>query len=220
MDRVILSIEGNIGVGKSSFIELLKEQFDGEYLSEPVDEWISIKDEEGVNLLQTFYNDKKRWGYTFQNVAYITRMNRLINAIKNSNKRFIILDRSMDADLNTFAKMLYDAGEMTKLEWDSYNLWNSFYYDHFGSNYQHHIVYLNCKPEIAKLRTMIRCRQEEEGIPLEYLQSLHDYHNDWLLPGGIAEPNTLVLDCNEDFVNNREVFNSLYTQFLDFVRDL
>jgi deoxyadenosine/deoxycytidine kinase len=220
MDKIIISIDGNIGVGKSSFINLLKEQFDAEYLSEPVDEWISLKDEDGVNLLQTFYNDKKRWGYTFQNIAYITRMNKLVNAIKTSDKRFIIIDRSLEADLNTFAKMLYDGGEMTLLEWNAYNLWNRFYYQHFGEGYQHFVVYLNCQPEVAKLRTMIRCREEEEGIPLTYLQSLNDYHNDWLLPGGIPEPTTLVLDCNHDFVNDSNVFNGLFVQFLDFVRDM
>jgi deoxyadenosine/deoxycytidine kinase len=59
--KIIISIEGNIGVGKSSFIELLKISLNKdryEFISEPVDEWLNLKDNEGKNLLQTFYESR------------------------------------------------------------------------------------------------------------------------------------------------------------------
>lgn len=42
------------------------------------------------------------------------------------------------------------------------------------------IVYLRTDPEVALNRTRSRNRHEETGIPLEYLQALHDLHDDWL----------------------------------------
>lgn len=213
--KIIISLEGNIAVGKSSFLSFLKEKLhdDAEFIYEPVDEWTSIKDKDGKNLLQIFYEDKTRWGYTFQNVAYITRMNNLLEAIHNSNKKYIIIDRSLQADLNTFAKMLYNDGCISELEWNAYNKWNTFFDRNYGKLIQQHIIYLRCQPEIAHSRTKIRNRDSEEGIPLDYLKSLHHYHDMWLL----ENENTLILDANEDFVGNKQRFNEMYSQVEDYI---
>ena len=56
---MIISIEGNIGSGKSKFVELFKNYLEQEtsysdkflFLSEPVDEWINTKNEMGVLCL-------------------------------------------------------------------------------------------------------------------------------------------------------------------------
>jgi deoxyadenosine/deoxycytidine kinase len=213
--KIIISIEGNIGVGKSSFIELLKKNLSEEkyeFISEPVDEWLNLKDNEGKNLLQTFYEDKKRWGYTFQNIAYLTRMNKLIDAIQNSKKEFIVLDRSLSADLNTFTKMLYDEGSINELEWRAYNMWNDFFYQRFGKGIRHLIVYLRCEPETSYCRSKLRNRDEEKEIPLEYFQRLHQYHEDWLM----KRNEVLILDCDKEFVHNVDYFKDMLTKFKDF----
>lgn len=221
--KIIISVEGNIGVGKSSFISLLKKVFKGNatYISEPVDEWLSIKDENEKNLLETFYQDKKRWGYTFQNVAYITRMNRLIDAIKKNEAKFIILDRSLSADLNTFTKMLYDEGDISILEWNAYNLWNDFFITHYGS-IPHYIIYLRCDPKTAFDRIHIRSREEEKTIPLEYLTSLHNYHEKWLVDeeGKSKDKNTLVIDADKEFVNSSSRFDEIVLDFMDFLNKM
>ena len=60
----ILSIEGNIGSGKSTIIDYLKERYKNDkefiFLPEPVDEWETIKDEENNTILQKFYADQKK----------------------------------------------------------------------------------------------------------------------------------------------------------------
>ena len=56
-----VSIEGNIGVGKSTFVKLLLEQIkDSDVVNEPVEQWLKIKDSDGKNILGEFYEDKKR----------------------------------------------------------------------------------------------------------------------------------------------------------------
>ena len=50
-DKMIFSIDGNIGSGKSTLFEELKVKFktrhDIKFIEEPVDEWAEIKDESG-----------------------------------------------------------------------------------------------------------------------------------------------------------------------------
>ena len=79
---IIISIDGNIGSGKSTLINILKDEFRFDeniiFLDEPVNEWLQINDGT-TNILDYFYNDKKRWAYTFQNLAFITRSKLLIN---------------------------------------------------------------------------------------------------------------------------------------------
>ena len=78
----ILSIEGNIGSGKSTIIDYLKKKYNKDninneivFLPEPVDEWETIKDEENNTILQKFYADQKKYSFTFQIMAYISRLN-------------------------------------------------------------------------------------------------------------------------------------------------
>ena len=113
MNKLIISIEGNIGSGKSTFISFLKKNFDDIcFVDEPVQEWLNIVDENNNNLIQNFYKDKKKYGYLFQNFAYITRIKKLNDAIKNSKKQIIITERSIESDKYLFAEMK-DSGQLS-----------------------------------------------------------------------------------------------------------
>lgn len=206
--KILISIEGNIGVGKTSLINLLKNNIGdiSEFILEPVDEWINIIDDNGKNLLKTFYDDKERWSYTFQNIAYITRMDKIISVINNTSKKFIFLDRSLEADLNTFAKMLYDENFINKIEWNAYNKWNTFFNKHFGDKFEHKIIYLRCDPEISYSRINIRNRESENNISIEYLKLVHNYHDNWLLN---KKDNIIIIDGNNDFVSNNNNFENI-----------
>ena len=127
-ERIIVSIEGNIGVGKSTFINILKNKWSNgcEIVDEPIEIWKEIKDKEGKNILQTFYEDIPRWGYTFQNIACITRMMKIEDTIKNTNHKYIFLDRSLGTDKNIFEAMLHDNGQINQIEHSMYNLWCDF----------------------------------------------------------------------------------------------
>jgi deoxyadenosine/deoxycytidine kinase len=216
--KIVISIEGNIGVGKSSFLGLLKEYFGdkADFIYEPVNEWLAIKDESGKDLLQTFYDDKKRWSYTFQNVAYITRMTKLVEAINTSTKRYIIIDRSLNADLNTFTKMLRESGDINHLEYSSYLLWNDFFNKQYGDKIEQYIIYVRCDPYVAYNRTKIRHRSQEETIPLAYLTDLHNAHEAWLMNKEDIKlvSRILTLDANSDFVYNKDKFAEFYSQFM------
>ena len=89
----IISIEGNIGSGKSTVINSLKQLYSISnkipkiyFLEEPVSEWETFKDCNGKNIIEKFYADQKKYSFSFQMMAYISRLSMLKNAIKECNK--------------------------------------------------------------------------------------------------------------------------------------
>ena len=197
--KIIISVEGNIGVGKSTFINILKSKWANcEVVSEPVDMWKNIVGSDGKNILQTFYEDIPRWAYSFQNVACITRMMKMEDAIRNSDSKYIFLDRSLGTDKNVFEAMLYDQGKLNELEHSMYNLWCDFYHKYVRPQDNQINIYLKSSPETCASRITKRGRVEEESIGIEYLKGLNDYHNTWLLDEKLQQ-NVIVIDCEEEF---------------------
>ena len=174
----IISIEGNIGSGKSTLVSYLKQFSKKKYifLQEPVDEWSSICDKDGESILSHFYRDSKTYSFQFQMMAYISRLNLLRNVIKENSNAVIITERCLYTDKFVFAKMLYDKGDMTDIEYTIYNTWFSSFIDDIEPC---GIIYIKTSPEKSYERIVKRNRTGEQ-IPLEYLQNCHDYHENWL----------------------------------------
>jgi deoxyadenosine/deoxycytidine kinase len=174
----IISIEGNIGSGKSTIVQNLKKYSKSDYIfvQEPVDEWKTICDESGESILSHFYKDNKRYSFQFQMMAYISRLNILRNIIKTNPNAIIITERCLFTDKYVFAKMLYESGNMTKIEYDIYNKWFETFITDIPID---GIFYVKTTPEICEERIKRRNRNGE-NIPLNYLNTCHEYHERWL----------------------------------------
>ena len=178
---LIISLDGNIGAGKSTLLEKIKEACpEYECILEPVGEWTTLKNDDGKSLLQMFYEDKKRWAYSFQNCAILTRIKALREAIRStqvSKKRIIITERSVLTDRYVFAEMLRDSGDLNGLEWTLYTKW----FDEFASDLPlRGIIYIDTGVALSAERIHIRGREGEGGIPLEYLSALEAQHEKWV----------------------------------------
>jgi deoxycitidine kinase/deoxyguanosine kinase len=148
----IVSIEGNIGSGKSTLLANLKEYFKDNahiiFLKEPVDEWSKIKDENGTTIIEKFYADQEKYSFSFQMMAYISRLKLLKEAIQQvteSQKKLIknreedncfelpkyviITERSLFTDKMVFAKMLYDTGKIEDINYQIYLNWFNTFVD-------------------------------------------------------------------------------------------
>ena len=73
---IILSIEGNIGSGKSTLIKYLQNNYLDNplkiyFLPEPVAIWESITDNQGVNIIEKYYANQSKYAFSFQMMAYI-----------------------------------------------------------------------------------------------------------------------------------------------------
>lgn len=215
MDKKIINIEGNVGVGKSTFRDILTDFIDDSTsVKEPIDLWINMVDSNGLNPLQAFYKDKNRFGYTFQNLAYVTRMMTIENEIRITNKKYIFLDRSLDTDKHVFSKMLIDDGNISELESKIYDTWCTFYSDYVRDLTNKQTIYLRCSPQTAYDRIMQRGREEEINIPYEYIERLHEYHEKWL---NNNSTNVLILDCDKDFQNDENYKMELINKVKNFI---
>jgi deoxyadenosine/deoxycytidine kinase len=175
---IIISIDGNVGAGKSTLLEALTGALpDYEIVVEPVGEWMHMKNAEGKSLLELFYEDKRRWAYTFQNCAILTRLRAIKAAIANTKKRVIITERSVLTDRFVFAEMLRDSGDIDALEWSLYMNW----YNTFAADLPlRGIIYLTTGVGTSAGRIVKRGRHGEEHIPLDYLSALDAQHHKWL----------------------------------------
>ncbi len=196
MNHIIISLDGNIGAGKSTLLNELRNRVPYiHYVDEPVSQWTSLKNIEGKNLLELFYEDKKRWAYTFQNCAILTRLKNIkdaVESIKDNEPQIIITERSVLTDRYVFADMLHDAGDIDPLEWELYESW----FNVFGNTYPvRGIVYISTSAVTSKDRIKIRNRHGEENINMEYLETLDNQHKKWIDSTNIP---TLTLSTEAD----------------------
>jgi len=196
---LLVSIDGNIGSGKSTTWTMLKEVYkssdDVHFVEEPVGLWDNIKDAQGVPILTNFYKDHRAYAFRFQMMAYISRLALLRQTVRDNagRCRVIITERSVDTDRNIFAKMLYDSGDIAHDEYTIYNMW----FDEFVQDLPvAGLVYIRANPETCMERIMKRGR-EGETIPLEYVQKCHDYHDEWI-NGSTMTCKKLVIDANQE----------------------
>ena len=177
----IISIDGNIGSGKSTLLERLRTHYadrgDVIFLREPVSDWETIQDANHKTMLSKFYEDKQKYAFPFQMMAYISRLSILRETIRNrTNDKplYIITERSLYTDRHVFAKMLYNDGDIEYVNYQIYLRW----FDEFAQDFPlSHIIYVDTSPEICYERIHKRAREGEELIPLEYLKNCHNYHN-------------------------------------------
>lgn len=175
---IIISTDGGIGGGKTTLLEHLRTCLpDVEVVLEPVGEWMRLKDSSGKSLLELFYEDKKRWAYTFQNCAILTRLRTILSAMKTTTKRVILTERSVLTDRYVFAEMLREDGTLDPLEWELYTTW----FNTFAADLPiRGVIYLTTSVGTCAERIVQRGRAGEEHIPLDYLAALDAQHHRWL----------------------------------------
>jgi deoxycitidine kinase len=180
---ILITLDGNIGAGKSTLLEAIRANIPSvTVIPEPVGEWLTMTNEKGESLLSLFYSDKRRWAYTFQNCAILTRLMDTMKIIKEyqadpTKPRVIITERSVLTDRYVFAEMLHKQGIIDQLEWNLYLKW----FNHFAADLPvKGIIHLATSAITSKDRIGIRGRTGEESIPIEYLNDLDEQHNEWI----------------------------------------
>jgi deoxyadenosine/deoxycytidine kinase len=234
---VTLCVEGNIGAGKSTFLQYVTRQAvvaGGARVAgvpEPVEMWQRVggggrggagapDGGQPINLLEEFYKDPQGKAFAFQSYVFLTRVLQERDSRglplqpdaagpppqqqpPQQRVRVRLLERSVFSDRLVFVRAVRAAGWMTPADLAVYDAYaeallglarptpsstaaapappppaasaSPLVPDGF--------VYLRSQPTVCAERLARRARSEEGGVSLEYLESLHALHEDWLGAG-------------------------------------
>jgi len=149
----MIVIDGNIGSGKTTQLDLLEKK-GFKVRREPIDEW----------PLDEFYKDPARWAFFFH-MTLLKTQKRL--------ESFEIYERSIYSSRYVFWPVLLKKGLVTQKEDDLYSyFWNKFSWK------PSLFIYLSKDPEIAYHHIQTRGQAGDTGVTLEYLRELdEEYKN-------------------------------------------
>lgn len=195
---MIVVVEGNIGAGKTTFCEDLCEQLTVAdkkrtvvFLKEPVERWTSAN---GENMLKLFYENKKRWAFTFQCFALATMIQNESRAVQLSEDgHIVIMERSSFSGKEIFSDLLRE-DVFTRGEVQTFHELKTIAQSPLQTYSDLVIIYLNTPPDICLARITHRDRPEEVGlIDISYLRRVHDAH-ETKLRGGMVHGVLLEVD--------------------------
>lgn len=205
----VVSIEGNIGSGKSTMLKYFEKFQDVELVPEPVAEWCDVG---GHNLLGKLYEDPKRWSFQFQSYVQLTRLQLLKKQTDCSVK---IIERSIQNNRFCFLENARREGSLSGSELEVLIEWYKWLDTNLGIPLDL-IVYLRTSPQVAYDRLRQRGRKEESGVPMQFIEGLHQSYEDWLIhqsQGNLPAP-LLILDADQGIEKMLET----YEKFTDEIR--
>lgn len=161
-DKRLITIIGNVGVGKTTSLPLVAKALDAEIVR--ADEFFQVNP-----FRDNFLKDTSRWGFTNELYLVHKRITLIKNAIRESRKETIVIDSGLLMSW-VYAKSHYLSGKMTLDEWlffeDIFREWSSF-------ALHTTLLYLTATPEVLLQRIKKRHRDYEIAIySQDYIQQL------------------------------------------------
>jgi len=189
-----IAVEGPIGVGKTSLVELLASRFEG----------VKILEDVQNPFLEPFYRGKEGAAFQVQLFFLLSRHQQHVELSQmDLFTRFVVSDYTMPKD-RIFARMNLDDEEF-RLYDRLYRLLTS------RLPKPDLVIYLEASVEMCMRRIRMRGREFERGMDPAYLQKLKDAYNAFFFR--YAETPLLVVNTDEiDFVNKAEDFENLLQQ--------
>lgn len=202
---LIIGVCGNIGAGKSTLIEMLEKELG--YI--PVYEIV-----EENPYLSDFYKDMKKWAFSSQLFFLIKRFDFLKRV--NASKGITLEDRTINEDVEIFARNLHEMGYISDRDWKTYTALFKTFSDHLPQPTG--FVYLKASVPTLINHVKRRGRSFENGISAEYLRRLNALYEKWREK---LDSPVLTLDCDSlDFVISKEDRKTVIRKVADFVKDL
>ena len=165
--KKFIAVAGNIGVGKSSMVEFLSQQYGFEPIYEPF-----------MNnpYLDDFYKDMKTWGFHSQ-LYFLTHKFRLHMAL-NTRASTVVQDRTIYEDAEIFCTNLHKGRHINKRDYETYM---ELYETMKGALQPPDLmIYLRCSVGAIRKRIQQRGRKSEQEIPTSYLRRLNGLYENWI----------------------------------------
>jgi deoxyadenosine/deoxycytidine kinase len=168
MKKRFVTVAGNIGVGKSTLVELLSKRLGWEPFYEPV----------GENpYLAEFYRDMRSWAFHSQ-IFFLTRRLRAHRQLLD-HPTSAIQDRSVYEDAEVFAQNLYLQRHMAERDYQTYRELYQILTDFLPP--PDLVIYLRASIPTLEQRIALRGRDYEKQIQPEYLQRLSALYEAWIV---------------------------------------
>lgn len=167
--NAVITVAGTVGVGKSTMTKAIANKLSFETSMEKVD----------TNpYLDKFYHDFERWSFHLQ--IYF-----LAERFKEQKRMFeqgggFVQDRSIYEDTGIFAKMHYDKGTMTNIDYETYtSLFEAMVMTPF---FPHPDVLIYIEGSLQDIidRIQVRGRPMEQQTPTAYWKEMHGRYEHWI----------------------------------------
>jgi len=165
--KKFVAVAGNIGVGKSTLVEMLCTKLDWEPFYEPVAENPYLAD---------FYSDMPAWSFHSQVFFLSHRLRSHHELAKHPTS--VIQDRSVYEDAEVFAQNLFRQGHIQKRDFQTYR---ELYETVIGFLPPPDLViYLRASVPTLLSRIESRGRDYERTIAPDYLAGLNSLYESWI----------------------------------------
>ncbi len=192
-------IAGNIGVGKSTLVAILAEEFGWQPYYELVADH---------PYLEAYYQDRERWGFHSQ-IWFLTQRYEQHLEIDDTPVA-VCQDRSIYEDYEVFVKGLLEQGILSHRDFRTYRQ----LYQNLIRAITPPTLLIHLQAGVPTLQGRIggRDRPSERGIPPSYLLQLNRRYEDWLRKFDLCPMLTIetdALDFAHDVGARREVVEQI-----------
>ena len=165
--KKFVAIAGNIGVGKSTLVDMLCKHMDWEPFYEPVTENPYLAD---------FYADMDQWSFHSQVFFLAHRLRAHFQLAQHPDS--VVQDRSVYEDAEIFARNLFVQGHIHQRDYQTYrDLYETMMRFLPPPDL---VIYLRASVPTLINRIASRGRDYERTIAPEYLESLNNLYEDWI----------------------------------------
>jgi deoxyadenosine/deoxycytidine kinase len=162
-----ITVAGNIGVGKSTLVNLLCQKLGWQPFYEP---------EAHNPYLADFYHNMAAWGFHSQVFFLATRLQIHRQIIRCPGS--VVQDRSIYEDAEIFAANLHRQGQINARDWETYRALYQGLIEFLPP--PDLVIYLRATPETLIERIANRDRTYERGMSRDYLESLNQLYDQWI----------------------------------------
>lgn len=184
--KKFIAVAGNIGVGKSTLVNLLCGRLGWQPFYEPVTENPYLAD---------FYRDMSTWGFHSQ-IFFLTHRLRIHHKICQFPTS-VIQDRSIYEDAEIFAHNLFEQGYLSERDYQTYYALYQTVAEFIPP--PDLVIYLRASSETLLKRINMRARDYERSITTTYLDQLNRLYEEWIANFTLCPVLTVPAD-NLDYV--------------------
>jgi deoxyadenosine/deoxycytidine kinase len=166
MNKFIV-VAGNIGVGKSTLVQMLCQKLD----------WAPFYEPETENpYLADFYQDMSRWSFQSQ-VFFLARRLHVHHQILHFSGS-VIQDRSIYEDAEIFARNLNLQANLSDRDYATYRSLYQTLVEFLPP--PDLVIYLRSSVDTLINRIAMRNRDYEKSISRQYLEQVNGLYNEWI----------------------------------------